>query len=113
MSRRFHLPLASPPHPCRPFQVSVLRGGRRGDPRGPAAPCSSSTTPRHPAVASTSASMRTSPYEAGSEGSEGVFHRWSRRSGLTMACAGQLFDGMALKRHKYTKIFVKGTIMFY
>ncbi|KAG2644681.1 hypothetical protein PVAP13_2KG375761 [Panicum virgatum] len=33
--------------------------------------------------------MRTSPYElgAGAAGSGGVFHRWSRRSGLTMACA--------------------------
>jgi len=31
MSRRFHLPLASPPHPRRPFQASVLRwvGGWR------------------------------------------------------------------------------------
>jgi len=52
--------------------------------------------------------MRTSPYEhgAGAAGSGGVFHRWSRRSGLTMACAGKLFDGMALKRHKYTKVFL-------
>ena len=30
MRRRFHLPLASPPHPRRPFQASVLRGGGGG-----------------------------------------------------------------------------------
>ena len=29
--------------------------------------------------------------------SGGVFHRWSRRSGLTMSYAGKLFNGMPLK----------------
>ena len=38
--------------------------------------------------------------------SGGVFHRWSRRSGLTMSYAGRLFNGMPLKMDKYTNLFL-------